>query len=272
MPLTAAVMSFFRMSDGVLADGNVRQALLKATDTPAIIKSLGYPTMAVKEPLLQGQLAYDPTYSQAGFDLAAAKQQLDNDGWHVGKNGMRSKDGVPLKFRLSTQNSSEYQSVASQLKSQWRAAGADVTVSLQDPTEFQSTLASHGYDALLYGIAIGTDPDVSAYWNSSQANVLSATRLNFSEYHSGTADAALEAGRTRLDPALRTIKYRPFLQAWQTDAPAVGLYQPRVFYVSRGPVFGLTEHTVNNATDRFDNVNNWMIRQKAVSQDTSSAK
>jgi hypothetical protein len=89
--------------------------------------------------------------------------------------------------------------------------------------------------------------------------VRSSNRLNFSEYASPAADAALEAGRTRLNNQLRAIKYRAFLQAWQKDTPALGLYQPRLLYVSHIPVYGLEEHQINADADRFDNVSSWMI-------------
>ncbi|HXE10117.1 MAG TPA: hypothetical protein VN554_01700, partial [Verrucomicrobiae bacterium] len=129
---------------------------------------------------------------------------------------------------------------------------------------FQSTLTSHGYDAVLNGIAIGVDPDVFVYWDSSQADVRASHRLNLSEYKSPTADTALEAGRTRIDPALRVIKYKPFLQSWQQDAPAVGLYQPRLLYLTNGPVAGLSDSAISTPTDRFINVQNWEIRQAKV--------
>jgi ABC-type transport system substrate-binding protein len=89
--------------------------------------------------------------------------------------------------------------------------------------------------------------------------------LNFSEYSNSTADESLEEGRTRLDPALRAIKYESFLQEWQKDAPALGLYQPRYLYITRGQVYGLNEHTINDPTDRFDNVQNWEILENRVS-------
>jgi peptide/nickel transport system substrate-binding protein len=136
----------------------------------------------------------------------------------------------------------------------------------QDDATFQSTLAYHNYDAVLTAVSIGVDPDVFVYWDSMQADVRSPVRLNFSEYSNSTADASLEQGRTRLDPALRIIKYEAFLQQWQKDAPALGLYQPRYLYVSRGPVYGLQEHTINSPTDRFDNIQNWEILEARVSQ------
>jgi hypothetical protein len=85
-----------------------------------------------------------------------------------------------------------------------------------------------------------------------------------SEYKNTVADSALESGRTRLDPALRTIKYKPFLQAWQQDVPAIGLYQPRVLYVTSIAVAGFSDHAVNNAAERFYNIQNWQIRQAKV--------
>jgi hypothetical protein len=79
------------------------------------------------------------------------------------------------------------------------------------------------------------------------------------------ADEALESGRTRFDPELRAIKYQPFLQAWQSDAPALGLYQPRFLYITHGQIAGLSVHPINTATDRFDNVVNWEVDTGKVS-------
>ncbi|HEY8998857.1 MAG TPA: ABC transporter substrate-binding protein [Candidatus Saccharimonadales bacterium] len=266
-PLTAAVMTFFQMSQGVLADNNVRHALVESANTNEIIGSLGYPTKAVREPLLEGQLGYNPLYAQAPYNPTAAAQTLQAAGWTLGKDGVRTKSGTRLSFSLYAPDTPEYADVAGQLQKQWRAVGVDANIVLQDQTDFAYTLAYHSYDALLYGISIGVDPDVYAYWDSSQAKPSSPTRLNFSNYQSGQADASLEAGRTRAVPQLRAIKYESFLQAWQADAPALGLYQPRFVYVTRVPVAGLGEHTINTDTDRFDNVQNWTIRTANISDD-----
>lgn len=262
--LSAATMVFFKTSSGQLSDPQVRQALTSSTNLSAIITSLNYPTRAVKEPLLQGQLAYDPALTQAPFNLKNANSLLDQAGWHVGPNGLRSKAGKQLSFTLVSSDTPEYRMVCQLLQRQWRLAGVNLRTQFQDPTSFQSTLASHEYDAVLYGISIGVDPDVYVYWDSSQADVRAANRLNLSEYKSATADASLEAGRTRLEPQLRSIKYKPFLEAWQHDAPAIGLYQPRALYLTNGVVAGFTDHTINSVTDRFYNVQNWQIRQARV--------
>lgn len=259
LPLAAGAYVFFKSTGTIFSDAKVRQALVAAADRQSIIASLGYPAIPVDEPLLRSQFAYDPAYAQATDDERQAKTLLDGDGWQVGSNGIRQKNGQPLSFTLDVLQGSSYTGVANQLQAEWKKVGVDMKIAALQPADFQGALAAHSYDAVLYGISIGTDPDVFVYWDSSQADIRSTSRLNFSEYKSGEADAALEAGRTRLDPLLRAVKYKSLLQAWQRDAPALGLYQPRLAYISHIPVYNLGASQIATNADRFDDVDDWMI-------------
>ena len=237
--LRAANMVFFKTDSGILADAQLRQALVSGANVPAIIAHLGYETPEVNEPLLTGQLAYAPADAQAPYNLTSATQQLTADGWIANAAGIRTKSGQPLSFTLTAPDTPESHLVAGMLQKQWRALGVQLTMEYLDSVDFQNALTYHTYTALLNGISIGIDPDVFVYWASSQASITATDDLNYSEYQNPTADASLEAGRTRLDPELRVIKYQPFLQAWQQDAPALGLYQPRLLYLTNGYVNGL---------------------------------
>lgn len=267
LPLTAAVMAFFDTAHGLTNDIIVRQALVAAPDTNNIISSLDYPTQPVREPLLHGQLAYNPAYAQSPYNPAGVGSLLDSNGWVKGSDGIRSKNGTRLQVAVYYHAGAEYDSVAKQLAAYWHTAGIDTKLVAQNDADFQSTLSQapsatgSSYDVLLYGVSIGADPDVYVYWDSSQIDLRSPTRLNFSAYNSPRADIALEAGRTRLDPQLRTVKYQPFLQAWQADAPALGLYQSRFLYLTRSTVYGLQESPINTDAQRFANVQNWEIRE-----------
>lgn len=267
LPLNAANMVFFKTTTGILASKEVRKALIQAADVPKIVSKLSYPTHLVRGPFLQGQVGFDSSLAQSGFDLKAAQKQLDAAGWKVDKDGVRKKDNQRLAFKLAVADTPESKMVGDQLKEQWKALGVDVQIDPQKPSDFQSTLSYHSYDAVLYGITIGSDPDVFVYWASSQADVRSSSRLNLSEFKNSSADIALEAGRTRRDPALRAIKYRPFLQAWQQEAPALGLYQPRLLYATNGPLFGIGDHSVDSPVGRLNNVHNWQIRQAKVTNE-----
>lgn len=262
IPLTGEVTVFFKNSNEVLQDTKVRVALTKATNTDEIVAGLGYPVIPTNSPFLKSHLGYDPNIVQQPYDPLAAMQMLDQAGWIAGPDGIRTKGGVPLSFRLFSQSNSQYAYVTQALQRQWRAIGVDAQVILQQETDLQSTIAFHNFDALLFGVSLGTDPDLFAYWHSSQADPRSANRLNFSEYKSGTADASLEGGRARLDPPLRVAKYRSFLEAWRNDAPGVALYQPRFLYISSGDIYNFEPRVMNAPTDRYTNVANWMTREE----------
>lgn len=263
--LTAGTYVFFNTSNGVLSNAKVRQALVLASDPESIIARLGFQTRQVKGPFLSGQLGYDASLLQTTGKLADARALLDQDGWVAGAGGTRAKAGQPLTFSIVAIDTPENRLVTHALQQQWKPLGVKVNITLQTSENFTTNLADHSsYNAILYGVSIGVDPDVFAYWDSSQTSLLSPTHLNLSEYKSSTADSALEAGRTRLDPALRVVKYKPFLQAWQQDAPALGLYQPRYIYLTHGKVYGLNDHSLNSGTDRFTNVQNWMVHTAKV--------
>jgi peptide/nickel transport system substrate-binding protein len=269
LPLSAAVMAFFDTGNGVTNDVNVRKALVASADVDAIISKLSYATQPVREPLLHGQLAYNANYQQPAYDPGTAIGLLQNSGWTMGKNGIRTKGGQPLTVALYYHSGGEYDMVAHLLAEYWRKVGIDTQLNGKGDSDFQSVISqapspvlkNYVYNVLLYGISVGVDPDVYVYWDSSQIDPRSKPRLNFSEWSNKAADTSLEAGRTRLDPQLRTIKYQPFLQNWQADAPALGLYQPRFLYITHGTVYGLSETTINSDTQRFSNVYNWEVRE-----------
>lgn len=261
--LNAANMVFFKTTHPVLADSAVRKALVQSVDTRSIIEDLGYTTQPVKSPFLLGQLGYDASLTQPTFDPVAAAAALDAAGWVKDSNGTRSKEGKRLGFTLLAQDTPENRLVTTKLQEYWHTLGVKADMRLRSGTELQQAISQQNYEALFYGVSIGVDPDVFVYWHSSQKDPRS-NRLNFSHYASKEADSALEGGRTRNDPVLRAVKYKPFLQAWQQDTPALGLYQPRFLYLTHGTVFGLNPRTVNVDTDRFNNVHEWQVREASV--------
>jgi peptide/nickel transport system substrate-binding protein len=265
--LNAATMLFFKTSAPMLNDAKVRGALIKAVDQEEVLQKLDYTTRAVTEPFLRGQVGFDAKYQQPGYDPVQAKADLAAAGWVAGRDGILAKNGQRLAFDLFADDNQEYARVARYISAQWRKVGVAAHVNLLSSEDLKSTLASHEYDAVLHGIAIGSDSDVFVYWDSSQADIRSANRLNFSEYKSTASDASLQAGRSTVDVQLRTIKYRPFLANWQKDLPAMGLYQPRYLYITRGEVYGLTDHSINSGVDRLANANEWMIRTAGITQD-----
>lgn len=257
-PLTSSNMLFLRTDHAILSDTKVRQALVQATNVADITRFLGYPVVPVRGPLLRSHIGYDPSITQLSFSAAEASANLTAAGWNVvpGQE-FRSKEGKVLDIKLVAESTPENSEIANAIQKQWAAVGVKLSVDLKDSKDFvQSNVLAHNYDVLLYAINLGPDSDVFPYWHSSQAEV---GKLNLSKYKNKTADLALEGGRTRTDPALRTAKYKPFLEAWRSDAPAIGLYQPRYLYVSNQTIYGITERVLNTPADRLNDVHLWKV-------------
>jgi len=74
-------MTFFNTASPVLADANVRHALIGVPTFRPSLKSLITRHVAVNEPFLAGQLGYDKTYAQTSYDPASAASTLTQAGW-----------------------------------------------------------------------------------------------------------------------------------------------------------------------------------------------
>lgn len=141
---------------------------------------------------------------------------------------MRSKDGIPLRFTVTTTKDSQYEIAAKYLADSWRKIGVDASVSVIDTTNpsvnfIQDTLQPRNFDVLVYELIIGADPDVYAYWHSSQAGM---SGYNLSNYSNPIADATLSSARSRTELTFAKRNTKPLPSSGST------MYQPSV-YTSR---------------------------------------
>lgn len=252
---------FFKTTNSVLSSRAVRTALTQATDRKEIItKNMAGQATELASPMMPGRLGAGQ--QQVSFDKDAANKTLEADGWVRARDGVRAKSGKPLEIKMITQSNSQYSAVANTLKKQWSEVGARVTITENDPVTLQqSYIRPRKYDALLYGINVGLDPDIYAYWHSSQA---ADPGLNLSAYKSTAVDKALESGRTIIDKPTRSAKYKAFLSAWMVDNPAVMLYSPTYIYAVSDEVRGISAHKLGEPTDRFYGIESWAVRSKRM--------
>jgi len=263
-PVNAGVYALFNTTTGVMSDKKVRQALQAGTDTAALREVVGKDTPALHLPFITGQVTGDVP-AEPVHDKAAAGRLLDEAGWKL-EGSTRKKDGAALKLSVVTTKNSDFERVLSALAEQWRGLGVTVTTSIVDPTDpaqnvVQNILQPRSYDVLLYQLTIGGDPDVYAYWHSSQAS----RGFNFSNYSNPISDDALTSARTRLEPDLRNAKYVTFAKQWMADAPAIGLFQATTQYAYSKSVHAMPEgEALVSAADRYADVLYWSVGQRIV--------
>ena len=161
---------------------------------------------------------------------------------------------------MATANTGDYPKIADLVRAELSQVGIATNIILTDTNSLeQSYIRPRNYDLLLYGIAIGPDPDVYAYWQSSQS---ADPGLNLSEYSSSLADKELEAARLSSDSAIRQARYGKFLSTWTSDVPAVMLYMPSYLYVTDQKDLGIVASRIGDPTDRFYGVQNWTVNTR----------
>jgi peptide/nickel transport system substrate-binding protein len=256
VPLNNGVYSFLNMDSLSLKDINVRQALLLATDTSLIQKRMiGEPLAG---PVIAKQLPRATAIAQASFDQKKAAELFAKAGYTKDSQGRLVKDKQPLKLRIAAVDSSGYREVVALLGDQWEKLGVTVIRQHVDPEQIQqSILRTRDYDVLVYEVEIGGDPDVYAYWHSSQA---SPSGLNFSNYKSSLASDALLAGRSRADWAVRDTRYESFAKQWVADTPAIALYRSTLRYALSTQANGVAPtQQLPTTADRYTSVTDWSV-------------
>ena len=250
-----------------LQDARVRRALRYATDTSSIRATVGDNVARLDTPILQSQIA-QKLPAAPDYNLDKAKALLKEAGWTYNQGQWKGKDGRPLAVAVTTSSGrDEYKKIVDTLKQQWSRLGVDVQLREIDTssttTSFvQSVLQPRDYDALLYELELGADPDVFAYWHSSQA---SASGYNFANYSNRTVDNDLVGGRSRTNSALRAAKYIQFVNQWLNDAPAIGLYQSVGSYVlNNGASIVEPRGSLNTMNDRYADVTTWSTGRASV--------
>jgi peptide/nickel transport system substrate-binding protein len=265
-PIQSGTYAIINTRSELLSDVVLRRALQLSTNTQAIRDKLPAGTLALDLPFTNGQLTGDVPKALP-YDLVSAKKLLDDDGWKLNAQNIREKDGKQLKLSVITMKDSEFESVLEIIARQWRTLGIMIETQVVNPTDVkqnivQNILQPRNFDVLLYQLNIGADPDVYAYWHSSQ---ISSQGLNFSNYSNAISDDALASARARVEPALRNAKYITFAKQWLADVPAIGLYQSTAQYASSNNVHSSDKSTVLiSPVDRYSDVLDWSVGSRSV--------
>ena len=227
------------------SDPALLDALRRAINRPAIVKKFyGDRARLAESPIPSALSAFhDPDVSLT-YDAGAAAKLLDGDGWVLGADGIRSKNGRRLGFHLVTALGSPLRSaVRDELAAEWRKLGAEVSVTEAHPSELFSGYAQGGllerglFEAGLWTWSIGPDPDgVYPLEHSSQIPTDKNQGLgsNFGRFNSSDLDRNLDKGRASLAMVERARSYAAFERAYARLGFELPLFE-RVLVVMASP-------------------------------------
>lgn len=261
--VNTGVYAIFNTTSPVLKDVKVRRALQSGTDMQKVRDALSDDVMPLHLPYIGYQVDGSP--SAPKLNIKRANQLLDEAGWKY-SGDTRMKGGEQLRLTVVTTKNNDFEKVLDELVSQWRDLGVAVTTRIVDPSDplqkvAQDILQPRQFDVLLYPLTIGGDPDVYAYWHSSQAS----SGRNFANYSNSISDDALFSARTRLESDLRNAKYVTFARQWLSDAPAMGIYQSTTQYIhTKGVESTAQDIKLVSASNRYNDVIYWSVGNRLV--------
>ncbi|HEX8905361.1 MAG TPA: ABC transporter substrate-binding protein [Longimicrobiaceae bacterium] len=153
-------------------DPQVRRALGMALDVPGIIRALRMeeftvPAAGPYPPIFRD--LYDPSRMKPlPFDTAGARRILDERGWRdEDGDGVREKDGKPLRFTLLTNAGNARRSDVTQIvQQQWKRVGVDARLRQIETVAFLNGLTQKKYEAALGSWQVALSPDLSALFRT----------------------------------------------------------------------------------------------------------
>ena len=212
------------------ADPQVRRALGMALDVPGIIHALRMedftqPAAGPYSPIFRD--LYDSTRMKPlPVDTAGAKRILEERGWRdADGDGVREKDGRPLRFTLLTNSGNARRADVTQIvQQQWKRVGVDVRLQQMETNVFYGTLSQRKYEAALGGWGVPLSPDLSPFWSpQSPFNVVAyenadAQRLMQQALAQPTAEKANPLWRS---VAERIVQDQPYTWLYYYDQVTV---------------------------------------------------
>ena len=267
-PRTGLSLLFLNLKSPLFQDKPVRQALAYALDRKKLIDvtaaGQGDP---LDGPIPAGSWAYSSAAHRYDFAADKAATLLDGAGWTLGRDGVRARGAQRLEFRLLTNDDPGRVRLAEEIARQLAGIGVRATTASYPPSELITRfLVPRQFDAVVYGIEVGVDPDVYSPWHSSQAT---ADGLNFGGFANRDADRLLESARQTSDVNRRQELYADFQRLFADEAPAIPLYQPRYVYAADRAIQGIRVGLIPDQSAPFLTVADWFMktRQHYITQD-----
>jgi peptide/nickel transport system substrate-binding protein len=136
-------------------DIKVRQATALAVNQKAILDSVYNGVGQEAHHFLIKSLPAGQVKSalEIKFDPAKAGRVLDEAGWAMGPDGVRVKNGEPLKVKLFAKNNTEFKRLAQVIQAQLKDVGMDAKITIFDSSTIRDEykknnhqLAVRGYD------------------------------------------------------------------------------------------------------------------------------
>lgn len=238
------------------ADPELRRALGLAIDVPGIISALGMddfaePAGGPYAPIFRD--LYDrETMPPLGHDAAESRRILESKGWVDGDgDGVREKDGTPLRFSLLTNAGNQRRADVMQIvERQWREVGVDVELRTLETGAFFERFYAGDFEAALGGWIVGLSPDIAPLFRSDSP-------YNITAFDDPRTDSLLDQARS--EPTAEAAAAR-----WREAARAIVEQQPYTFLYYYDVADAISDRLQGVRVDTYGNLQNtweWWVTE-----------
>jgi len=239
----------FNLDRPILKDRSVRLAIAEAINKREIIDKLlhglGDEAWTDQSPRLSW--AYDASLKHYTYDPASANKLLEADGWKLGPNGVRWKNGRELALTISaTAESSVGAQMETLIQADLQRIGIALTVkNYPTPVFFENDangiIQGGKYDIALFSWSSAADPDDSAIYSCDN---FSPHGQNNMHWCNRRATAAMNDALQTIDRARRKADYRIVQEELLKDVPTVIIYFWREIYAYNTDLKGFSPSPV----------------------------
>lgn len=231
-PFTQYSQIMFNVARPILRDKLVRQALAYGTNREAIIKDLAH-GVPIKGDTDQPPFswAYNPKVRAYPFDPVKARAMLEADGWKLGADGVRRKNGRRLRLEAANvAGSASGEALSVYLQATWHDIGVDLVLKNYSSALFFANSAAGGivqtgkFDIAYLSWVNGIDPDDSTEFMCDQ---FPPNGQNTYRYCNHELDRQEQIALTHADRATRKKAYDAIQAILAEDVPLIIEYYAR---------------------------------------------
>lgn len=234
-------------------DAAVRQAFAYAINKAAISKALGgYPTPVntVVVPVFSYSNRNVPRYD---YNPARARQLLDAAGWKPGADGIRTKNGQRLSFKIMAQAGRATDEDAEQvIIASLKGVGIELQPDNKSGVAFRDARYKGNYDLFYGGWITSADPTYSVFFGSKGVN-------NGQGYSNPKVDALLARAESTLDPDARAAALRAFQVELMRDLPSIPITSNPSMIAVTEKLGGFVPNPTNMTN--FVNTSGWYLKK-----------
>jgi len=219
---SVVIYTNFNVTDPVLRDRRVRQAIACAMDRQAIVNAIWRGQARLADTMLPAghwAAASGAEIAQYPHDVARAGRLLDEAGFPLGT------DGIRLRITLKTSTDETTRLMAAVLQQQLRAAGIRLEIRSAEFGTFYSDVTRGAFQMYaLRWIGSNEDPDIFRYTYGTSS--FPPKGANRGRYSNSRVDALLKAATGETDQTKRRTEYIEVQRILAEDLPGIPLWYP----------------------------------------------